>query len=80
MLRRVLSYKITVAALIEIGLWLAIPYIAIGLAWSALHPAYAQQIQSHLLNQLPAGSEFLAFMDSAMLWPVLLFSSGICPT
>jgi hypothetical protein len=40
---RVLSYRISIAALIEVWLWLAIPYITIGLVWSAFHPAYADQ-------------------------------------
>jgi hypothetical protein len=77
---RVLSYRISVATLIEVWLWLVIPYLTIGLVWSALHPAYALQIQTHLLSGLPAGSEVLAYVDSGLLWPVLLLASGICPT
>jgi hypothetical protein len=80
LLHRVLNYKMSVAALIEVRLWLAIPYITIGVVWSAFHPAYTQQIQTHLEKLLPAGSELVAFVDSALLWPVLLFAADICPT
>jgi hypothetical protein len=79
-LHRVLNYKLSVAVLIEIWLWFLIPYVTFGLFWSAFHPAYANQIQAHLLSGLPAGSDIAAYIDAALLWPVLLFGSGICPT
>lgn len=77
--RRVMNYKISVATLIEIWLWLAITYLTIGLVWSGFNPVYAQQIETNLLKGLPAGSEPLAYVDAALLWPVLMFASGICP-
>ena len=38
MLRRKLSYRVSVEALIELALWLAVPYITIGVIWAFLHP------------------------------------------
>ena len=41
-LRRVLSRKVSVAAMIEFALWLAIPYLLIGLVWAFFD---AEQVQ-----------------------------------
>ncbi len=80
MLNRVLNYKVSIAALLEISLWLAVPYLAIGLTWSAFNPAYAEHIHDRLENLVPAGADLVAFVDAALLWPVLIFGSYICPT
>ncbi len=79
-LQRVLNYKLSVATLIEIYLWILLPYVTVGLVWSAFHPANAAQMQAQLAGRLPAGAEVVALTFSALLWPVLLFTSFICPT
>jgi hypothetical protein len=74
----VLSYRVSVEALIEIALWLAVPYLTIGRLWSFFHPEGMQRIQAQLL---PAGSsyELAALGGSTLLWPeVLLLPSDKC--
>ena len=38
LLRRVLSFKVSIEAMIEVALWCAIPYITIGVVWTFFHP------------------------------------------
>ena len=76
LLRRALSYRVSVAALAEIAVWLAAGYLAVGLAWSLFHPDGVQYIQARLEEQLhlPAGSNYqlLALGEASALWPVML--------
>ena len=78
-LRRVLSTKVSVEAMIEVAMWLAIPYIVIGLAWTFTHPDRVQQRQEQLQTRLPAGSDLVAFGEITMLWPVLMLAPDVCP-
>jgi hypothetical protein len=79
-IRRVLDFKISIATLIEIWLWTAVPYLTVGLVWAAFNPVFAQRIEDQYLSWLPAGREVAAFVDSALLWPLMMFAPGICPT
>ncbi|OCB18023.1 hypothetical protein [Mycobacterium intracellulare] len=36
--RRVLGRKVSIGGLIELAVWLAIPYLCIGFAWTVFHP------------------------------------------
>jgi hypothetical protein len=76
LLRRALSYRVSVADLTEIALWLAAGYLSIGLVWSLFHPDGVQHIQVRLEEQLqlPAGSNYqlLALGEASVLWPVML--------
>jgi hypothetical protein len=36
--RRVLSRRVSVEEMLEIVMWLAIPYLVIGLSWTFFHP------------------------------------------
>ncbi len=56
-LRRVLNYEVTVEAVIEIAMWLAIPYLVIGLVWGFFHVEAVQQLEVQLNRVLPAGAE-----------------------
>lgn len=38
-LRRMLGHKISVGASIELALWLTIPYLCIGFAWTVFTPS-----------------------------------------
>ena len=76
--RRILSYKVSVEQLIEVAMWLAIPYIVIGLAWTFFHPDQVQLIESELLTRVPAGANLVAFGQVTLLWPFLLASGGLC--
>ncbi len=80
LLRRALSYRVSVADLTEIAMWLAAGHLAIGLAWSLFHPDGVQHIQARLEEQLhlPAGTNYqlLAFGVASALWPVMLVLPG----
>jgi hypothetical protein len=36
-LRQVLKYEVSIETLIEVAMWLAIPYLLIGLTWAFFH-------------------------------------------
>jgi hypothetical protein len=82
LLQRVLQYRVSVAALIEIGLWLALPYLLVGLGWAALHPEQVSRIQTRAETVLPVGADVTAFGLAAALWPasVSLSIVGACPS
>lgn len=77
-IRRILSYKVSVEAMLEFALWLALPYIVIGLAWTFFHPDQVQQIVRHLEKQLPAAADLVAFGLTTLLWPMLVFVGDTC--
>ena len=79
-LRRALSYRISVEALIELALWLAIPYITIGVIWAFLHPGQVQQFESLLQTRVPAGADLIAFGQTVALWPVMIIAPLLCGT
>lgn len=69
LLRRVLEHRVSVEALIELALWLAIPYLAIGLVWALVHPEQTERLQARLEPMLPAGADVGAFGLTMALWP-----------
>jgi hypothetical protein len=82
-LRRALSYRVSVAGLTEIAIWVAGVYLVIGLVWSFFHPDGVQRIQAQLEQQLhlPAGSNYqlAALGEASVLWPVMtVLPSGGC--
>jgi hypothetical protein len=78
MLRRVLSRRVSVEAIIEIAMWLAIPYLIIGLVWAFFDAEQVQVIDTALRTRLPAGSEIVAIVQTALMWPVLLLGTDVC--
>jgi hypothetical protein len=78
MLRRVLSRRVSVDAMIEFALWMAIPYILIGLVFTFFGAEQVQLIETQLQTRLPAGSEIAAFVLSALLWPFQLLGVDMC--
>jgi hypothetical protein len=70
-LRRVLSYQLTIAELIGIGLLLGTPYLIVGLIWSATHTEH--------LTRMTSADLVVSFLGSIASWPVLLFSN-VCMT
>jgi hypothetical protein len=76
--RDLLGRRLSVEAVIEIAMWLAIPYILIGLLWSFFHAEQVQQVQTLLQTRIPAGSEIVAFGQVAVMWPMLLVAPGVC--
>ncbi len=78
MLRRKLSYRVSVEALIELALWLAVPYITIGVIWAFLHPDQVLNFQRPLEGVVPAGADLIAFGQIALLWPFLVIAPLLC--
>ena len=75
-LQRVLNHQVSIGAMIEVALWLAIPYLCIGFVWSSLHGEQVQQIQTRLETLSPTGADLLAFGLATALWPASLQIAG----
>lgn len=78
MLRRVLSRRVSVEAMIEFAMWLAIPYLLIGLVWAFFDAEQVQVFETALKTKLPAGSDILAFVQTAVMWPHLMLGADVC--
>ncbi|MDH6194293.1 hypothetical protein M2272_000914 [Mycobacterium frederiksbergense] len=78
LIRRVLSHKVSLDQMLETLMWVALPYIVIGLAWTFFHPGQVQMIESSLLTKIPAGADLVAFVQVTLLWPVLLLGGDVC--
>ncbi len=78
-LDRVLHHQVSIGALIEWALWLALPYLGIGLAWAVFHPEQVGQIQTRLGRVLPAGADVAAFGLTTALWPASFQFADACP-
>jgi hypothetical protein len=79
-LRRVLAYRVSVEALIELAMWLAIPYLGIGLVWALVHPDQTQQVEKRMERVLPAGAEVGGFGLMMAFWPASLQITDACPS
>ena len=77
MLRRVLSPRVSVEAMIEVVMWMLVPYIAIGLGWAFFHPEQVVLLQTELNTRMPAGSDVAAYLTTGALWPWELFGAQI---
>lgn len=78
-LRRLLDHRVSIAALIEAAVWLAIPYLSVGLVWAFLHAEQVQQIETRLAKVMPAGADVGAFGVVTALWPVSIQIANSCP-
>jgi hypothetical protein len=79
MLRRLLSHRVSVEALIELLFWLAVPYVIIGMLWAFFHAEQVELVRTHLETRLPAGADLGAYGLIAVLWPVELFvTTDVC--
>jgi hypothetical protein len=77
-LRRALSRKVSVEAMIEVAMWLAIPYLLVGLVWAFFDVEQVHIIETALQTRLPAGSDIVAFVQTALMWPVLVLGVDLC--
>jgi hypothetical protein len=77
-LRRLLSRRISVEAMIEFGMWLAVPYILIGCGWSFLNADDVGRLETELGTLLPAGANLVAFGITTALWPLALIAPNAC--
>lgn len=71
-LRRLLSRKVTVEAMLEFWMWLAIPYIVAGIVYSFVNADAVGQLETRLQASFPAGADLIAFGTTTALWPILL--------
>ena len=78
MARRVLSRRVSVEAMIEVAMWLAIPYLLIGLGWAFFNAEQVKAIETALQTRLPAGSEIAAFVQTALMWPFMMLGADVC--
>lgn len=70
-LRQLLSYQMTVAEWMGLGVLLGIPYFIVGLIWSSTHTDH--------LRGMHGADLIVSFLGSIVSWPVLLFSN-VCMT
>jgi hypothetical protein len=77
-LRLLLSRKVSIEAMLETAMWIAIPYLVVGIMWTFVNADDVARIESHLETRIPAGSELAAFGATTALWPFLLFGHEIC--
>jgi hypothetical protein len=77
-LRRVLSRRVSVEAMIEFALWMAIPYLLTGLVFAFFGVEQVQLIETQLQTRLPAGSDVAAYILMTLLWPASLFGVDVC--
>jgi hypothetical protein len=78
-LRRVLQYQVSIGALIEVALWLALPYLSVGFVWALFHAEQTARIQTRLESVLPAGADVAAFGLTVALWPASIQIADACP-
>ncbi len=78
MLRRILSRRVSVEAMIEASLWFLAVYVLIGLTWAFFDAEQVQQLDDQLRTRMPAGSEMAAFLTTGALWPWQLLGAQVC--
>jgi hypothetical protein len=76
--RRALQYQVSVGSLMELAMWLAIPYLTIGGVWTVLHADQTQRIQSRLETVLPVGADIGAFGLTTVFWPASVQLADAC--
>ena len=74
-----LNHQVSIGAMIEVALWLAIPYLCIGFVWSSLHGEQVQQIRTRLEKLSPTGADLLASGLATALWPASMQIADACP-
>ena len=77
-LRRLLSRKVSIEAMLEAAMWIAIPYLVVGIIWTFFNADDVTRIESHLETRLPAGAELAGFGATTALWPFLLSGQEVC--
>ena len=77
-LRRLLSRKVSVEAMLEFVMWVAIPYLLVGIVWTFFNADDVARIETRWEPRLPAGSDLAAFGATTALWPFLLFGHEVC--
>ncbi len=76
--RSLLARRISVEGMIEFGLWMAIPYLVIGLTWAFFNVTKVRHLEELLKSAIPAGGGVAAYLLVAGLWPVYLLLPSVC--
>ncbi|ORV52567.1 hypothetical protein AWC05_24100 [Mycobacterium florentinum] len=77
-IRRGLSRPVSVQAVIELALWLALPYLLIGFCWAIVHPDRVRDLQVEWSKVTPIGADLAGFGEAAALWPAVLLLPATC--
>ena len=64
--------------MLEFAMWMAIPYLVIGIVWTFFNADDVARIETRLQTSLPAGADLGAFGATTALWPFLLLGHEIC--
>jgi len=72
-----LSRPVKVEAMIETLMWLAVPYIVIGLVFTIGHPDDVRALEKLVQTQLPAGADVASFGATTLLWPMMLITGPV---
>ncbi|KMO72424.1 hypothetical protein BST22_00230 [Mycolicibacterium chubuense] len=76
--RRLLSRRVSVYDIVELSLWLAIPYVGIGLTWAFFQTQQVARLEDVLTTRVPAGADILSYLLVAALWPLDLLMPAVC--
>lgn len=78
MVRRLLSHRVSIAAMLEFGLWAGLAHVLIGMVWTFVNYDAVTRIETQLQPLLPAGADLVAFGVTTLLWPMMLIASVLC--
>jgi hypothetical protein len=76
--RRLLSTTLSVADVLEAGMWLAVPHLLIGFAWAFFNIARIEHLEDLLDSTFFPGAGVAAYLLAAGLWPVGLLVPSVC--
>jgi hypothetical protein len=77
-IRSGLRHPVSVQALIEIGMWFALPYLVFGFYWTVIHPDKVQALQAQWSTVAPVGADIAAIGEATILWPAVLLIPTTC--
>ncbi len=72
-----LSRRVSVEAMIEFALVMAVPYLVIGIVWAFLNIEQVGRFETYWGRLIPAGSEAVALVEGALFWPVFVLGADV---
>jgi hypothetical protein len=73
-----LAGPLTFTKLLDIGLWIALPYTVIGVIYAGLHIELMGLIEDALSSKMTFLAVHAALLVTVACWPILLASSLMC--
>jgi hypothetical protein len=64
--------------MLEFAMWMAIPYVVIGLTFAFFGAEQVRLLETQLQTRVPAGSDIVAYGLTALFWPANLFGVDVC--